>query len=176
MKHIHRIFSLAADLDDQATTVPVKEPTEGMSTTTGFLIPNSVTLQIDQELITFSNLRTNPPYAFTLAGSLPLLGEVRCRQFPQDGAVFPQRQMLELARRLIVWSVTPAAVRSRASRDPTAVPSIGSIISVTIAHHNAARLAASRTLTAIRESRAGREPIEHRGQAKTEQQRQPSCL
>lgn len=60
----HRIFTLSKDLDEVETNVFVEESTKGMSTVTGFLIANSVTLQIDDELITFSAIDTNAPYAF----------------------------------------------------------------------------------------------------------------
>ncbi len=60
----HRVFTLSRDLDHDDTTVFVDEPTGGMTTVTGFLIPNSVTLQIDDELVVFSEIRTNTPYAF----------------------------------------------------------------------------------------------------------------
>ncbi|MCC6823618.1 MAG: hypothetical protein IT579_23085 [Verrucomicrobia subdivision 3 bacterium] len=61
----HKMFTLANDLDDKDATVRVKESTKGMSTITGFLIANSVTIQIDNELIIFSEIETNAPYAFT---------------------------------------------------------------------------------------------------------------
>jgi hypothetical protein len=58
-------FTLAEDLTADATAVPVAESTERMSTTTGFFVMNSVTLQIDDELITYSEIDKQPPYAFT---------------------------------------------------------------------------------------------------------------
>lgn len=58
-------FTLAAALDAEATTVPVEESTEKMSTVTGFFVRNSVTLQIDDELIVYRGLSKEPPYAFT---------------------------------------------------------------------------------------------------------------
>jgi len=58
-------FTLAADLAADSATVPVVEPTTGMSTVTGFFVRNSVTLQIDDELIAYSGLSKDPPYAFT---------------------------------------------------------------------------------------------------------------
>ena len=57
-------FTLAADLAAGATEVPVAESTAGMSTITGFFVRNSVTLQIDDELITYSGVSKEPPYAF----------------------------------------------------------------------------------------------------------------
>lgn len=59
------VFSLAADLSVDAKSVPVIESTAKMSTTTGFFVRNSVTLQIDNELITYSDISKDPPYAFT---------------------------------------------------------------------------------------------------------------
>lgn len=58
-------FTLAEDLSAEGAVVPVVESTQGMSTVTGFFQRNSVTLQIDDELITYSGLAREPPYAFT---------------------------------------------------------------------------------------------------------------
>ena len=58
-------FTLASDLAAEAKEVPVVESTETMSTITGFFVRNSVTLQIDDELITYAGVSKQPPYAFT---------------------------------------------------------------------------------------------------------------
>ncbi|HPA44426.1 MAG TPA: hypothetical protein PK395_01575 [bacterium] len=58
-------FTLESDLTDTATDVPVIESTENMSTITGFFVHNSITLQIDDELINYANIQKSPPYAFT---------------------------------------------------------------------------------------------------------------
>ncbi|HUW62691.1 MAG TPA: hypothetical protein VMZ06_16915 [Candidatus Bathyarchaeia archaeon] len=58
-------FTLAEPLSLDATTVPVAESTEKMHTTTGFFVRNSVTIQIDDELITYSEVSKQPPCAFT---------------------------------------------------------------------------------------------------------------
>ena len=58
-------FSLAADLAADATAVPVVESTENMSTITGFFERNSVTLRVGRELIEYSGLAKEPPFAFT---------------------------------------------------------------------------------------------------------------
>jgi hypothetical protein len=58
-------FTLVEDLPADATSVPVVEPTTGMSTVTGFFVRNSVTLQIDDELIVYSGLSKDAPFAFT---------------------------------------------------------------------------------------------------------------
>ncbi|MCL5006460.1 MAG: hypothetical protein M1404_07970 [Acidobacteria bacterium] len=58
------VFTLAKRLSADATSVPVEEPTTAMSTTTGFFVRNSVTLQIDDELIIYRAIRKQPPYAF----------------------------------------------------------------------------------------------------------------
>ena len=60
-----KVFTLSQDLDSVGTTVGVDESTRDMSTVTGFGTPNSVTLQIDQELIDFSEVDKEPPYSFT---------------------------------------------------------------------------------------------------------------
>ena len=59
------VFTLGADLSPDAAAVPVVESTEKMSTITGFFVRNSVTLQIGDELITYSGIAKEPPYAFT---------------------------------------------------------------------------------------------------------------
>ena len=58
-------FTLAEPVDAEAKAVPVVEPTSDMSTTTGFFVRNSVTLQIDDELITYAAISKEEPYAFT---------------------------------------------------------------------------------------------------------------
>ncbi|MGQ9729760.1 MAG: hypothetical protein ACUVX8_00675 [Candidatus Zipacnadales bacterium] len=58
-------FTLSQDLTAAATTVPVVESTANMSTITGFFVRNSVTLMVDDELITYSGIAKEPPYAFT---------------------------------------------------------------------------------------------------------------
>ena len=58
-------FTLAESLTAEAKTVPVVEPTQAMSTITGFFVRNSVTLLVDEELITYSGVSKEPPYAFT---------------------------------------------------------------------------------------------------------------
>lgn len=57
-------FTLAENLTADATEVPVVESTESMSTITGFFERNSVTLQVDDELIVYSDLSREPPYGF----------------------------------------------------------------------------------------------------------------
>ncbi len=59
------VFTLVGDLSADATEVSVSESTEKMSTTTGFFVRNSVTLQIDDELITYAAIQKDSPYAFT---------------------------------------------------------------------------------------------------------------
>ena len=58
-------FSLAEDLGGEAKSVPVIESTADMSAVTGFFVRNSATVQIDNELITYAGVTTEPPYAFT---------------------------------------------------------------------------------------------------------------
>jgi len=57
-------FTLSGPLAVDAKTVPVVESTEKMSTTTGFFVRNSVTLRIDDELITYADVSKASPYAF----------------------------------------------------------------------------------------------------------------
>ncbi len=58
-------FTLAQPLTTSATNVPVTESTKNMSTVTGFFVHNSVTLQIDDELIIYTGFAKEPPYEFT---------------------------------------------------------------------------------------------------------------
>jgi len=58
-------LTLAADLTPNDATVPVVETTAGLSAITGFFVRNSVTLRIDEELVTYSSVAKEPPFAFT---------------------------------------------------------------------------------------------------------------
>ncbi|MBN2308930.1 MAG: hypothetical protein JXR94_08175 [Candidatus Hydrogenedentes bacterium] len=58
-------FTLAEAMTAESDVVPVVESTEAMSTTTGFFVRNSVTLQIGDELITYGDIQKEAPYAFT---------------------------------------------------------------------------------------------------------------
>lgn len=58
-------FTLAEPLTAEATMVPVLETTEKMSAITGFFVRNSVTLQIDDELITYTGVTKEAPFQFT---------------------------------------------------------------------------------------------------------------
>ena len=58
-------FTLSEALPQSASAVPVDESTEKMSAITGFGVRNSATVQIDDELITYTGVSKTPPYAFT---------------------------------------------------------------------------------------------------------------
>ncbi len=58
-------FNLAEDLSAVSPTVPVVESTEAMSAITGFFVRNSVTLQVENELITYTGITKSPPFQFT---------------------------------------------------------------------------------------------------------------
>ncbi len=58
-------FTLAADLAEEADVVPVAESTAAMSAITGFFVRNSVTLQIDDELIVYRGVSKEAPFQFT---------------------------------------------------------------------------------------------------------------
>ncbi len=57
-------FTLAADVDSSTGSIPVVESTAGVSTKTGFFVRNSVTIQIEDELIVFKEVSRSPPYGF----------------------------------------------------------------------------------------------------------------
>ena len=58
-------FTLAEALAAEGDTLRVTEATEAMSTITGFFVRNSVTLQIDDELIIYTGIDKQAPYGFT---------------------------------------------------------------------------------------------------------------
>ncbi len=59
-------FTLTSSINEGDDTIPVNEPTTNMSTVMGFATRNSVTLQIDDELIRFQAISKVPPYGFSL--------------------------------------------------------------------------------------------------------------
>ncbi len=58
-------LTLAEDLTPDATTLRVVEPSAGMSAVTGFAVRNSATFRIDEELITYREVASAPPYGFS---------------------------------------------------------------------------------------------------------------
>jgi glutathione S-transferase len=61
-------FTLAADLAPGSPSVPVVESTAAMSAITGFAVRNSVTLRIDDELITYTGVAKQSPFVFAGCG------------------------------------------------------------------------------------------------------------
>ena len=58
-------FTLSEELNAEAGTVPVVESTETMSPITGFFVRNSVTLRVENELITYTGVAKSSPHTFT---------------------------------------------------------------------------------------------------------------
>jgi len=58
-------FTLEEALTETADAVAVGESTAKMSAVTGFFVRNSATIQIDDELITYTGAAQAPPYGFT---------------------------------------------------------------------------------------------------------------
>ncbi|MGB9596366.1 MAG: hypothetical protein ACPL7B_08800, partial [Candidatus Poribacteria bacterium] len=58
-------FTLTKSLSVEDTDIPVLESTQDMSAITGFFVRNSVTIQIDNELIIYRGVSKEKPYAFT---------------------------------------------------------------------------------------------------------------
>ncbi len=58
-------FTLAEPLTAESDALAVSESTQQVSAITGFFVRNSVTLRIDNELITYTGVRTEPPFGFT---------------------------------------------------------------------------------------------------------------
>lgn len=56
-------FTLGADIDAQTDTIPAAEDVSGVSTVTGFFVPNSLYLLIDEELIKFTRPEGNHFYS-----------------------------------------------------------------------------------------------------------------
>jgi len=59
------VFTLSEPIDAEISDIPVLETTKDMSAVTGFSTRNSVTLQIEDELIIYSGVKKETPYAFT---------------------------------------------------------------------------------------------------------------
>lgn len=59
------VFTLSDSLLACSAVVPVVESTEKMSPVTGSRVRNSVTLQIDDELIVYAGVTKSPPFQFT---------------------------------------------------------------------------------------------------------------
>lgn len=59
------VFTLSGELSGSTAEVPVDESTASMSSVTGFFVRNSVTVQIDDELITYAGIAKERPYRFT---------------------------------------------------------------------------------------------------------------
>lgn len=57
-------FTLTGDLTEDANTITVVEDTQSMSAVTGFQVRNSATLWLDDELITYTSVEKQPPFAF----------------------------------------------------------------------------------------------------------------
>ena len=88
-------FTLAQPLTADATEILVNEPTKDISTITGFFVQNSVTLHIDDELVTFSAATKQPPWRFTglTRGALgtkpaPHLAGVKARHLKERFGLF----------------------------------------------------------------------------------------
>lgn len=62
---VARTFTLAKAVDTAADIIPLVEAPDGLSPVTGFQVRNSDTVRLDDELITFSGVRTEPPFALT---------------------------------------------------------------------------------------------------------------
>lgn len=59
------VYTLADGISAEAAELPVDESTANVSTITGFFVRNSVTLHIDDELITFTGVTKEAPFTFT---------------------------------------------------------------------------------------------------------------
>jgi len=60
-----KVLTLSSPIGESDTTVAVDESTADMSMDTGFFVRNSITIRIDEELITYTGLSKKPPYSFT---------------------------------------------------------------------------------------------------------------
>lgn len=60
-----KVLTLSNPIGESDTTIGVNESTSDMSVDTGFFVRNSVTIRIDEELITYTGISKEPPYSFT---------------------------------------------------------------------------------------------------------------
>lgn len=60
-----KVLTLSSAIDASDKIVVVDESTADMSLDTGFFVRNSVTIRIDEELITYTGISKKPPYSFT---------------------------------------------------------------------------------------------------------------
>lgn len=60
-----RVLTLTSPISETDATVAVDESTADMSMDTGFFVRNSVTLRIDDELITYTGMSKETPFSFT---------------------------------------------------------------------------------------------------------------
>lgn len=60
-----RVLTLSDPISESDATVKVDESTKDMSRDIGFFVRNSVTIRIDEELITYTGIGKEPPYSFT---------------------------------------------------------------------------------------------------------------
>lgn len=60
-----KVFTLSSPIGASDTTVLVDESTADMSMETGFFVRNSITIRIDEELITYTGISKKSPYSFT---------------------------------------------------------------------------------------------------------------
>lgn len=58
------VFTLAQPISAEATDITVDETTQNVSAVTGFFVRNSVTLRIEDELITYTGVQSNAPFGF----------------------------------------------------------------------------------------------------------------
>ncbi len=58
------VFTIVDDISEDDAMIGVEESTEAMSTVTGFQVRNSVTLRLDDELITYGGIGKEPPFTF----------------------------------------------------------------------------------------------------------------
>jgi hypothetical protein len=58
-------FTLAEDFSPEGSTIQVLESTAAMSAITGFFVRNSVTLRIENELVTYTGISKSAPFQFT---------------------------------------------------------------------------------------------------------------
>ncbi len=59
------VFTLAAPVAEDATTIPTLKSPEGLPTICGFWVLGGNSIRIDDELITYSGISEEPPYGFT---------------------------------------------------------------------------------------------------------------
>lgn len=91
---VDKEFRLAKGLESGDVDIAVEEDTRGMSAVTGFQLRNSATLRIGDELITYAEVATGPPFGFK--GCIRGAYGTRVATHPEGSPVFHLKECFGL--------------------------------------------------------------------------------